>query len=278
MIEDLPAPREAPNVLARALAVIFGRGYVLVGIAALIVVPWYFLRSSLAQWELAHISDLTVGPWATLAWGIAMRFAVQLVRSVVVVLVALGARQLVNGLSIDLGENLAIMRARWRPLFGVILLWMLGYEVVDLIFSYPLARLWAVAPGIYADAVGVVHALVALCASWSLLCISFGTEGAVEGFLDGLRGPWRLGFRSFTIALVFVAFHLTQRVIGQAISVAFAHSGQAPIVQSYLSTATRGLVEALFVAFLTIVLTVTFLDAGARAARAMQPQPATAQT
>jgi len=279
--EDLPARREAPNVLARALIVMFGRGYALIGIAAILFVPWYFLRSSSAQFEVAyvsHISDLTWGPWARVAWGVASAFSTLLVRSIVIALVALGARQVASGHALDLRANLRVVGVRLLPFLGVVFFWLIALEGLDRIIFSRLELLWASAPAIAADVTGIVHSLVGLCTSWSLLGVTFGARGAVEAFLYGVLGPWRLGARSLFVALAFILAHFAQRSIAHAISVAFSHSALAPLFQSALTTAARGLVEALSVTLLTIILTVAFLDAETHGGSAPRARHAGAQT
>ena len=254
MIEDLPAPREAPNVFARACAVFFGRGYTLIGVAALVFVPWYFFRSSISQWEaahLSHLSNLTWGPWAKVAWGFAVQFISRLLTAMVVVLVALGARQVVNDLPIDVRANLHVISARWLPLLGVTFLWTIVSEALDLyVWPVLIIPLWITAPGISADAVGVVRSLIFLGTSWSLLTVLFGGRSAIQGFLGGLLGPWQLRSRSLLIVLTFLAAHFAQRSISSSLHSAVIN----------LTTTARGLLEALFVTFLTILLSVVYLE------------------
>ena len=261
----------------------FRRGYILSGItvAAVVLVPWYFMRSSIAHLEVTHVSHITTltwGPWARVAWAEASQFSILLVRSIVIVLVALGARQVVSGHAPDVKTSLGVVGSRLLPFLGVIFFWMIALEGLDRVIFPRLEVLWLSAPGVAADLTGIVHSLVGLCASWSLLGVTFGARGTVEAFLYGLFGPWRLGSRSLIIALLFILGHFAQRSLAQTVSVMLSHAALTPMVASSLVTAARGLVEALFVTLLTIVLTVAFLDAETPGSKVVRARPSAAQT
>lgn len=233
----------------------FGKGYPLIGVAALVLLPWYFARAAITHWEFAHLHQIEAHMWTALAWGALMLFAVKLFTAIAVVFVALGARQILRDLRLDMRADLAVIRAQWRSLVAVVVLWLIAAELVKLILYQPLISLLTHAPELYANAIGVVDSLLLLGGAWSILAVAFDHRQALLAFVAGVVGPWRLGMRSALVALLFVAAHFAQRWVSTNLGFALAHAAIAN-----LSIAMRGFVEAVFVTFLTILLTVVYLE------------------
>jgi hypothetical protein len=274
MIQDLPAPREAPNILARAFGILFGRGYALAIIAIAFAVPWFLLRSWFAQTGLAHMLSQPEYVWPGRAVGTTLSVIDYALESISIAFVGLAAQQVIAGNPIDARQLAAALRAKWTTLLGVAILWFLGLQIVLTVFALPLGLNW---PGaqqfyfrypVYADGIGILESLVGLSAFWSVLSVALKGSTVLHAFADGVIGPWSLGFNSIMLALLFLATHFVHRWSRPLVSAALSHSPS-----SAFTTIAQGLVEALVVTFLTVLVTVVFLDEHNRRALPLQVKP-----
>lgn len=247
MIDDLPAPSATSNLFSRALIILFGRGYVLIAIMALAIVPLDWLRSVVVAKPLEHLSDaarLLIGCTAPLTVGLPGSF----LKSLAIVFVAVAVRQLLADRPIEFAEAAKIIRTRFLALLGVILCWSVVWTAVNAVaLAVPINVSVVVYP--------VAVSLILMGWFWSLLDVSFAAMRTLSAFMDGLFGIWKPVRSALLIAVTFVVTHIVQIRLQ-----AFITQDLSAARWSNLSVIVNGLVEAVFTTFLLTLLVVDFVD------------------
>lgn len=273
MISDLPAPRDTSNILTRTLVIFFGQGYALVGFAVVAYVCWHLLLGLLPQRQAIDFAHPVMPTFVDYAQTFVVTLLRWFIDAIVILVIAVGAGNLFNGRPIDIAGCLGVLRARWRTLVAVALLWMITSEILFELFLIPRTILAAVnrwwfesSAGIYLDPALIAQSLVKLCATWSFVSIAFTSARVVRAYLDGLIDPWRLGWRSL---LIVVAFLASPDVRWLLYGVSANALERAPAI---VTTIARNLVQSLLLTLLTILVTVAFIENQEQRAPSQHPE------
>ena len=269
MLDDLPAPRDAPNIYLRWLVVLFGRGYWFAILMIIALVPLAWLKATLLPdpwWERLGESikagSITMppspGPYVEVLRGL-FAFASAFFQTVAAGFIAFLTRQVLNGEAFDLAGAAALIWKRIPALFGITVLWFAVGEVL---------KDAAIVLGVYTNlqfpismmALYVIFGLVLFGSSWSMLCIVFARTGILKAFLSGLVGVWNPIARAAPIALTFIFAQAIDSIARFSVyDTALAHSAS----QGVTSLASSA-IDAVFTAFLTVLITLYYLELGER--------------
>jgi hypothetical protein len=190
-------------------------------------------------------------------FGLIERVLHALLEAGVIIVIAFGARSVFFDRPIDLREGLELIRSRWAVILAIVLFWQVAIQGVFRIFYLPpiswFQLWWSNNVGLPTP-VGIAVSLIGLTSAWSILYVAFSNGGVVKAILNGLFGPWKLGWRSLLVAAAFILMPRAQAWIDGVVADA---SARAPVA---VSVSVQGLFAALLLTFVIVLITIAFIE------------------